>query len=211
MEEGTELHRLIIRHPPQQTAQMAVRYQFEQPVGLGHEISCTCFPEMKERFAAIAHCLRMIHKFLQDQLKIGVDGGIPSEWMHQIESKFDRLARMHLSGYQREDHRLLHLVACSDRLVARMALTMIANPSGSAMWSLAIGGLCAQSKSRDLPWSISMITSLHGGRVETELHELFKLVSGDTIDSLDGVDREDHASALPRERHVESLFCVEER
>ena len=91
-----------------------------------------------------------------------------------------------------------------------MTLTMIANPNGSAMRSLAIGGLCAQSKSRDLPGSISMITCLHGGRVETKLHELFKFVSRDMIDSLDGVDREDHASALPRERHMESLFGVED-
>ena len=69
----------------------------------------------------------------------------------QLQRKFDRFARMHLSRYQRQDDRLLHLVAGSDRFLARMALTMFANPNGSAMRSLAICGLRAQSESRALP------------------------------------------------------------
>ena len=130
--------------------------------------------------------------------------------MDQLQRKFDRFARMHLSCYQRQDDRLLHLVAGSDRFLARMALTMIANPNGSAMRSLAIGGLRAQSESRALPGSISMITCLHGSRVESELQELFEFVSRDPIDSLDGVDREDYPRAFPRERHVESFLGIED-
>ena len=87
---------------------------------------------------------------------------------------------------------------------------MIANPNGSAMRPLAIGGLRAQSKSGDLPRSIGMITCLHGSRVEAELHELFIFVSRDSIDSLDGVDREDDPRAFPRERSMESRLGVED-
>ena len=210
MEERAERHWLIIRNSPQQTAQVAVRDLLEQLVGLRQKIVCTSVPRMKEGFAAIAHGLRAVHNFLQNRLKVGVDSGILSERMDQIERKFDRFARMHLSRYQRKDDRLLHLVAGSDRLLARVALTMIANANGIAMRSLAIGGFRAQSKSRDLPGSISMITCLHGGWVESELQKLFKFVSRDSIDPLDGIDREDYPSALPRERHVESFLGIED-
>ena len=188
MEKRAEREWLVIRSSPQQTAQVAIRDLLEQLVGLRHEIVSTSFPRVKKRLATIAHCLWVIHNFLQNGLKVGVDSGILSERMDQVERKFDRLARMHLCGYQRKDDRLLHLVAGSDRVLAGMTLTMIANPNGSAMRPLAIGGLRAQSKSGDLPGSFSMIARLHGGRVESELHELFKLVSRDSIDSLDGVD-----------------------
>ena len=87
---------------------------------------------------------------------------------------------------------------------------MIANPNGSAMRPLAIGGLRAQSKGGDLPGSIGMITCLHGSRVETELQELFKFVSRNSFDSLNGVDRDDDPSAFPRERRVESFLGVED-
>ena len=55
-----------------------------------------------------------------------------------------------------------------------------------------------------------MIARLHGGRIESELHELFKFVSRDPIDPKDGVDREDYSSAFPRERHMESFLSVED-
>ena len=55
-----------------------------------------------------------------------------------------------------------------------------------------------------------MIARLHGGRVESELHELFKFVRRDSIDSLDGVDREDYSSAFPRDRRMESFLGVED-
>ena len=130
--------------------------------------------------------------------------------MDQVECTLNRFTRVELCGYQRKDNRLLHLVAGSDRLLAGATLTMIANPNGSAMRPLAIGGLRAQSKRGDLPGSIGMITCLHGSRVESELHELFKFVSRDSIDSLDGIDRDDDPSALPRERGMESFFGVED-
>ena len=38
----------------------------------------------------------------------------------------------------------------------------------------------------------------------------FKFVSRDSIDSLDGVDREDDPSAFPRERRMESFLGVED-
>ena len=55
-----------------------------------------------------------------------------------------------------------------------------------------------------------MIACLHGGRAESELPELFEFVSRDPINSPDGVDREDHPRAFPRERHVESFFGIED-
>ena len=81
---------------------------------------------------------------------------------------------------------------------------------GSTMRSLAISGLRAQSKSGDLPGSFGMITCLHGSWIETELQKLLKFVSRDSIDSLDGVDREDDPSAFLRERRMESLLGVED-
>ena len=41
-----------------------------------------------------------------------------SERMDQVECKLDRFTRVELCGYQRQDNRLLHLVAGSDRLLA---------------------------------------------------------------------------------------------
>ena len=75
---------------------------------------------------------------------------------------------------------------------------MIANPNGSAMRSFAISGFRAQSKSGDLPGGFGMITCLHGSWIETELQKLLKFVSRDSIDSLDGVDREDDPSAFQK-------------
>ena len=109
---------------------MAIWDLLEQLVGLRHKISSTSFPRVKKRLAPIAHCLWVIHNFLQNGLKVGVDRGVLSERMNQVECKFDGLARMHLCGYQRKDDRLLHLVAGSDRLLAGTTLTMIANPNG---------------------------------------------------------------------------------
>ena len=189
---------------------MAIWGLLEQLVGLWHKIASAGFPRMKKRLAPIANSLWVIHDLLQNGLKIGVDRGVLSERMNQVECKLDRFTRVELCGYQRKDNRLLHLIAGSDRLLAGSMLTMIANPNGSTMQSLAIGGLRAQSKSGDLPGSIGMITCLHGSRIESELHELFKFVSRDSIGSLDGVDREDDPSALPRERRMESLLGVED-
>ena len=86
---------------------------------------------------------------------------------------------------------------------------MIANANGSAMWSLAIGSFGAQSKSRDLPGSVGMVARLHWSRIESELHELFKFVSRDPIDALNGVDCQDHPRAFPWERHMESFLGIE--
>ena len=55
-----------------------------------------------------------------------------------------------------------------------------------------------------------MVARLHWSRIESELHELFKLVSRDPIDTLDGVDRQDYSSAFPGERHMESFLGVED-
>ena len=130
--------------------------------------------------------------------------------MDQVERTLDRFTRVELGGYQRKDNRLLHLVAGSDRFLAGATLTMITNSNGSTMRPLANGGLRAQSKRGNLPGNVGMITGLHGSRIESELHELFKFVSRDSIDSLDGIDREDDPSAFPRERSMESFFGVED-
>ena len=210
MEKRAEHEWLVIWSSPQQTAQVAIRDLLEQLVGLRHKIASTSFPRVKKRLAPIDSDLQAVLQEIVDNPQAVCDRGVLSERMNQVECKFDRLARMHLCGYQRKDDRLLHLVAGSDRLLAGTTLTMIANPNGSAMRPLAIGGLRAQSKSGDLPGSIGMITRLHRGRVESELHELFKFVSRDSIDSLDRVDREDDPSAFPRERRMESFLGVED-
>ena len=208
VEKRAELKWFIIRSSPQQTAQVAIRDLLEQLVGLWHKVESTSFPSMQKRLAPIANCLWVIHDFLQNGLKVGVDRRILSERMDQVERTLDRFTRVELCGYQRKDNRLLHLVAGSDRFLAGATLTMIANSNGSTMRPLAIGGLRAQSKRGNLPGNVGMITCLHGSRVESELHELFKFVSRDSIDSLDGIDREDDPSAFPRERSMESFYLA---
>ena len=55
-----------------------------------------------------------------------------------------------------------------------------------------------------------MVARLHRSRIEPELQKLFELICRDPIDTLNGVDRQDHPRAFPGERHMKSFLGVED-